>query len=172
MERRDRDLWVLSRVAEAQAERDLRDMRRLAARRGAEAAAVDRRRNEPKGAILVSAPWSFQEARTAAHQASANQRAGEEFVKEAHKGWAQAEKSYRVALAQRIIELRAAGNAATLCSDLARGDERVAELKFRRDVAEGVKEAAVHAAWRNSADRRDTEAFVDWSKRRELAEVA
>jgi len=118
----------------------------------------------------VSAPWSFDEATGAAHKASSNQRAGEEFVKQAYRDYALAEKSYRVALAKRIVELRSEGNAATLCTDLARGDEHVAELKFRVVAAQGVKEAAVHAAWRNSADRRDTEAFVDWSKRRNLAE--
>lgn len=120
----------------------------------------------------MSAPWTFEQARAAAHQASANQRAGEDFVKEAHKQWAQAEKSYRIKLAETIIALHGEGVAWSQCGDLARGDPSVAELKFRRDVQEGVKEAAVQAAWRNSADRRDVEAFTDWSKRRELAEVA
>lgn len=120
----------------------------------------------------MSRPWSFEEARVAAQQASANQRAGEDFVREAHKGYAQAEKAYRMALAAKIIDLHSQGTAWSQCGDLARGDQHVAELKFRRDVAEGVKEAAVQASWRNSADRRDVEAFTDWSKRRELAEVA
>jgi hypothetical protein len=120
----------------------------------------------------MSAPWSFQQAREAAHKASANQKASEDFVKEAHKQYAAAEKAYRMALANRIIQLHGDGIAWSQCGDLARGDQHVAELKFKRDVCEGIKEAATQAAWRNSADRRDVEAFADWSKRRELAEVA
>lgn len=120
----------------------------------------------------MSRPWTFEEARAAAYRASANQQAGEDFVKEAHKQYAQAEKAYRMALAAKIIDLHSQGTAWSQCGDLARGDQHVAELKFRRDVAEGVKEAAVQAAWRNSADRRDTESFVAWSMRRELAETA
>lgn len=41
----------------------------------------------------MSAPWTFEQARAAAHQASANQRAGEDFVKEAHKAYAISEKA-------------------------------------------------------------------------------
>src|SRR5436189_5645230 len=101
----------------------------------------------------MSAPWSFDEARNAAHQASANQRAGEDFVKESHKQYAQAEKAYRMKLAEKILELHGKGVAWSQCGDLARGDRDVAELKFRRDGAEGVKEAATQDAGRNSADR-------------------
>jgi hypothetical protein len=42
----------------------------------------------------------------------------------------------------------------TLCGDLARGDSRVAGLKYERDVAEGVREAAGQAVWRATADRK------------------
>jgi DNA-binding transcriptional LysR family regulator len=115
-------------------------------------------------------PWDIGQARAAAHQASQSQAAAEEFIKDAFKQFAEAEEQYRIALAKRIVELRAEGWAATVCQDLARGDVNVARLRRERDIAEGVKEAAVQASWRRSADRRDVEAFIDWSKRRDLAE--
>lgn len=121
---------------------------------------------------MTSAPYSFAEATEAASRASRAQHAAEEFVRESYKDYAQAEETYRVALAKRIVELRAEGVAATLAQDMAKGDPNVARLRMLRDVAEGVKEAATQAAWRRSADRRSTELFCGWSMRRDLAEGA
>jgi len=49
---------------------------------------------------------------------------------------AKAERLYRVSLAIKLSELKAQGTAATLCSDLGRGDEKIALLKEERDKAE------------------------------------
>lgn len=119
---------------------------------------------------MSDGPYTFAEARQAAERASRAQKAVEEAVRDAYRGLALAEQMYRVELAKRIAELRAGGAAATTAGDLARGDKTVADLRFRRDVAEGVKEATVHAAWRRTADRKDTQSFVAWSMRRDLAE--
>lgn len=43
--------------------------------------------------------------------------------------WAKAQHDYRVALAKRELELRSDKYPATLTYDIARGDERIAELK-------------------------------------------
>jgi hypothetical protein len=118
----------------------------------------------------MSAPWSFSESRDAAGKASRAQRAAEDFIRDAYRAKALAEEAYRIGLAQRITELHAEGVAWSSTADLARGDTRIAGLRRERDIAEGVCEAAVHAAWRRVADRRDTERFIDWSFRRELAE--
>lgn len=115
-------------------------------------------------------PYDYGQAHKAAEKASRAQHSAEEFLREAYSMFAQAEEAYRVALATRIVELRAEGMAATLCADLARGEKDVATLRRARDIAEGVKEAAAQAAWRRAADRKDTARFVDWSMRRELAE--
>lgn len=115
-------------------------------------------------------PYDYSHAHAAAASASRAQHAAEEFLREAYKMFAQSEEAYRVALAVRIVELRAEGAAATLCADLARGEKDVAALRRARDIAEGVKEAAAQAAWRRAADRKDTQRFIDWSARRELAE--
>ena len=49
---------------------------------------------------------------------------------------AEAEKNYRVALCKKILTERASGTPVTIISDVCRGDEEVAELKFKRDLAE------------------------------------
>ena len=49
---------------------------------------------------------------------------------------AQTERDYRVALAKKIVELRSQGTPVTIINDLAKGDEGVALLRLKRDVAE------------------------------------
>jgi hypothetical protein len=115
-------------------------------------------------------PYTFAEAQQANTERSANQKAAEKFMIDTTREYAQAERAYREALAKKILELRADGMAITACSDVARGDKHVAELKFKRDVAEGVREAAGQTAWRASADRRAEQEFIQWSARRDLAE--
>lgn len=60
--------------------------------------------------------------------------------------------------------------AITACADVARGKPNVADLRYARDVAEGVREAASQAAWRASGDRKAEQTFLSWSMRRDLAE--
>ena len=58
---------------------------------------------------------------------------------------AQAEEDYRVALAERILAERDKGTPATICSDICRGDRRIAKLRFERDCAEVVYKSALEA---------------------------
>jgi hypothetical protein len=51
---------------------------------------------------------------------------------------AKAEYAHSVALARKILELKAEGQAATLIPKLAAGDKVVAQLKMEMDVADGV----------------------------------
>ena len=115
-------------------------------------------------------PWTFQQARQAAHEASARQQRAEQTLREASAALAEAERAYRRKLAETILTLRAEGTAATACGDIARGNNLVSDLRYKRDVAEGVLEAAKQAAWRLTADRKDVHQFAAWSLRRELAE--
>jgi hypothetical protein len=119
---------------------------------------------------MSEAPYTFDEATRRAVALSSAQKTAEEATRRAYAGYAEAERAYRKALATKITELRADGQPATLAADLARGDERVADLRYRRDVAEGVVEAARQAAWRLQANRRDGHEFIQWSARRDLAE--
>ena len=116
-------------------------------------------------------PYDFGGARDAATRASRAQVNAEDFIKESARTFALAEESYRVALAERIVELHSEGTAWSVCGDVARGDKRVAKLRRERDIAEGVRDAAVQACWRRTADRRDTERFIEWSMRRDLSDA-
>ena len=57
----------------------------------------------------------------------------------------EAEAEYRIALASKIVDLRAEGTPVTIISDLARGDEGVATLKLKRDNAEVLYKSAMEA---------------------------
>jgi DNA-binding transcriptional LysR family regulator len=116
-------------------------------------------------------PYTFEQARNVAHQASSAQLAAETALKDAARDFAEKEERYRVALATEIVRQHAVeGVAWTVAPDLARGNKDVARLRRDRDIAEGVREAMQQACWRRAADRKDTQRFIDWSMRRELAE--
>lgn len=110
-------------------------------------------------------PYSFGEARDQVRSASQAMKAAEDFTRKAYEEHAAAERAYRVALARKIVELHGEGAAWTVCQDLARGDRSVADLRYLRDVAEGVREAAQSATWRLTADRKDLGRLVEWSLR-------
>ena len=110
-------------------------------------------------------PYSFQEAKAAIEKASLRQLDAERQLREAHSASAEAERSYRKALAETMLRLRADGKPASVLADLARGDDKVADLRYRRDVALGIRDAAAQAAFRHAADRRELEQLIDWSRR-------
>lgn len=109
-------------------------------------------------------PYDFGEAVEATNAAKAAQKSAEENLKTAWRDFGAKRKAYQLKLATKIVELKAAGNAATLALDLAKGDPEVARLRYEKDVAEGVKEAALSALWRHSGDRKDLREFIQWSK--------
>jgi multidrug efflux pump subunit AcrA (membrane-fusion protein) len=118
----------------------------------------------------MTAPFDFGQAVAAARRAAEAQKAGEQAVRESAADLAEKERLYRKALAQAIVQQHADGAAWTVAQDLARGVTTVADLRYERDVAKGVLDAAEQRAWRGTADRKDMHLFCDWSKRRELAE--
>jgi hypothetical protein len=119
----------------------------------------------------MNGPWTFDEAREHCLRASQAQRHAEDASAKASVEYAKAEEAYRVALAKEIVRQHDDEKVAwTVAPDLARGNVIVAGLRRERDIAEGVRDALVQAAWRRSADRKDAQRFADWSQRRELAE--
>lgn len=62
-------------------------------------------------------------------------------IKARGKAKAEAEKDYRVELAKKILKLRADGIPVSIIGDLARGDEKIANLKMKRDIEESLYEA-------------------------------
>ena len=80
--------------------------------------------------------------------------------------YAQAEHDYRIALAEKMLELRAEGQPVTIVPDLARGDRKIARLKFDRDTREAVYKAAQEAIQSYKLQMKLTEAQIEreWGK--------
>ena len=109
-------------------------------------------------------PYDFGEALEATNVTKAAQKVAEDNLKAAWRDFGAKRKAYQLALAKKIVELKAAGQPSTYLLELARGDSEVARLRFEKDIAEGVKEAAQSALWRHSGDRHDLREFIQWSK--------
>ena len=112
-----------------------------------------------------SRPYDYAGAKAAIVTATVAQRNAEEEIRRTATVLARAERAYRQALAEEILKLKADGAAMTVAQDLARGTKHVADLRYQRDIAAGIKEAAAQAIWRHAADRRELEQLVDWSRR-------
>lgn len=61
------------------------------------------------------------------------------------RAYAQAERDYKVALAEKIIREREKGTPVTIISDICKGDAEIAKLRFERDCAEVVYKSAMEA---------------------------
>lgn len=79
---------------------------------------------------------------------------------------AEAEQTYRVALAEKILLLRENGLPATLIGDVARGDKDVAQLKFERDCSQVVYENAQEAVnvYKKQIDVLREQIEREWSR--------
>lgn len=62
-------------------------------------------------------------------------------LKERGQVKAKAERDYRVELSKGILRLRAEGMPVTIISDVCRGNEKIANLKMERDIAESLYES-------------------------------
>lgn len=114
-------------------------------------------------------PLDIPDAREAAHKASELQREVENGIRRASRNLAEAERQYRLKLTTRILHLHAQDKLAiTMCGEVARGESEVADLRYKRDVAKGVLEAAQQQAYRYAADRRDLDTLLNWSRARDL----
>lgn len=60
--------------------------------------------------------------------------------KRLNEEYARKEYAYRTALSKRLLQRKTEGYAVTNLSDIVRGEEDIAKLKFERDVAERIKE--------------------------------
>ncbi len=110
-------------------------------------------------------PYDFSQAREAVAAASTAMKVAEQSRRDASRKLAEAERAYRVELAKEIVRVHADGAAWTVAQDLARGDKHVADLRYQRDVAKGIMDAAETVAWRHTADRKDLAALIAWSMR-------
>lgn len=65
-------------------------------------------------------------------------------IRERGQAKSKAERDYRVALAQNILVLRDNKIPVTIINDLSRGNEKIADLKLARDIAESLYESNTH----------------------------
>lgn len=59
--------------------------------------------------------------------------------------YAETERDYRIALTKKILIERDKGTPVTIMSDLCRGSAELADLRFKRDVAEVMYKSAMEA---------------------------
>ena len=59
--------------------------------------------------------------------------------------YANAKREYAIALAKELFRLKIDGQSVTLITELARGDKTVADLRYKKDVAEGVMKACMES---------------------------
>jgi hypothetical protein len=83
------------------------------------------------------------------------------------KAFAEAERDYRVAMSQKILTLRDSGIPVTIIGDLTRGDRGVAELRFKRDVAEVTYNAAEETirVWKLQCSLAESQIAREWSRK-------
>lgn len=114
-------------------------------------------------------PLQIEDAREAAYRASEKQREVEDELRMRSRELAAAERAYRQKLSERILKLHAGddgekGLAITTCETVAKGEREVSELRYKRDVARGIFEAAQQQAFRRGADRKDVNQLLQWSQ--------
>ena len=80
--------------------------------------------------------------------------------------YAGAKCEYQVELAKKMLELRAQGHPVTIVPELARVDERIAKLRFQKDVAEAVYKSAQEAIQSYKLQIRILDAQIEreWGK--------
>lgn len=61
------------------------------------------------------------------------------------KEYAEAERAYKVTLAQTMLKLRDEGEKTTTLKDIAYGDRQVSDLRMQRDIAEAMYKSAQEA---------------------------
>lgn len=113
-------------------------------------------------------PLLIEDAREAEHAASELQRGVEDRLRRDSAALAEAERAYRKRLSQRILAMKAKGFAITACKDIARGEKDIADLRYARDIANGMWEATRQEAFRRGADRKAVGRLTDWSRARDL----
>lgn len=79
---------------------------------------------------------------------------------------AKAEMAYRIALKQRILIERDKGTPVTIISDICRGDQEIARLRFERDVADVLFSAALEAiqAYKLGIRMLDSQIGREWNR--------
>lgn len=81
--------------------------------------------------------------------------------------FAEAEMEYKIALADFMLQKRTEGMPVTILGDIARGDRKIAKLRFERDTAEAVYQANQEAiqAWKLQIRITENQIDREWGRR-------
>jgi hypothetical protein len=109
-------------------------------------------------------PFVIEDARAAQHRASEAQREQGERLANAHLALANAEYTYSTAKVARIKQLKEEGWAATVCAEIARGEESIAHLRRERDKRAGELEQIKDHCFTLAKDRDALAGLIRWSE--------
>lgn len=108
-------------------------------------------------------PYSYQEARAAHMRVSVERRRAILAYEEACDNVGAAEKEYRRALAKEMLRQKTM-HGATMAEPLAKGEDRIAQLKETLTIAEGKRTAAWQVILTTDGDRTGVTQLVKWSQ--------
>jgi hypothetical protein len=92
-------------------------------------------------------------------------RDGVNNLDRAVKAHAEAEQVYRMAYATKLVELRGDAIPVGIATELAKGDEHVAKLKFDRDLAKGMIDVARERLRQLDGERASLRQLLEWSRK-------
>lgn len=115
--------------------------------------------------LSLGDPLDLDDGRKAASMLARQCRASVDNLDQAVQRHAESEHSYRKAFAKKIVELRADGVPATICLELAKGDQQVAQLKYDRDLAKGIIDVTRERLRQLDGERASLRQLLEWSQK-------
>jgi hypothetical protein len=115
--------------------------------------------------LSLGDPLDLDDGRRAAARLARQCRDAVDALDRAVQSHAQAELTYRKAHAAKLVELRSEAIPATLCQDLSKGDPKVGQLKYERDLAKGIIDVSRERLRQLDGERASLRQLLEWSQK-------
>jgi len=115
--------------------------------------------------LSLGDPLDLDDGRRAASALARQCRNGVDELDRAVRAHAEAEHAYRVAYALKLVELRGDAVPVGLATELAKGEAKVAGLKFDRDLAKGMIDVARERLRQLDGERASLRQLLEWSRK-------
>jgi len=92
-------------------------------------------------------------------------RDGVDALDRAVKAHAEAEQTYRIAFAKKLVELRGDAVPVGISLELAKGEAVVAQFKYDRDLAKGMIDVARERLRQLDGERASLRQLLEWSRK-------
>lgn len=112
---------------------------------------------------MTTAPLDYAQAQEGGRKIAQARRARTDDLREAIIKAAESEIAYQKALSRRMIELRDAGVAATVCKDQAKGEDAIADLGRARAIDAGMVLVQQSRIQEVEGERATFHRLVEWS---------